>query len=775
MEQKFISPMVATNEYDLSYLGQGISDIGAAFVGPTTKGPAFIPTNVASANEYYKIFGYADGYSYMPYSIKEYLKNSSVASIIRILGLDGYTHNSVAHLIMSGSFGQKVVGVFHRSTLITGQDEDDTLASSSVTYVSSGSFNLHLEAPATAESTDYSASFDSTAANFISKVVKSTANTTDAGYAYQLYKNNISTYYTADPSASVSMQFTNLDMTQEYQSATTPWITSQTVGASVANLFRFKTISNGNYVNQEIKVTIENVKLGSEVPGTDYGSFTVLVRAIDDNDRQMSILEQFVNVNLDPTSTKYIGREIGTKINTYSDGDIISAGEYDNKSQYIVVEISSEVENGTISPSMVPWGFRAIKQSLLMPSSLTLPSASFVTTQEYSGEYNSKIYYGFNFDFDTTDNKQYLMPLEENSLAGANLDFSLDNYTIHADSTVDPGESIISADVLTARKFIVPFQGGFDGQDPALVKNMGSAITTANSMGFNFTNSTSGGSVAYNRAVELLRNTDMYDFNLVVTPGLIYDLHSYPTSQFIDLCETRGDAFYILDTVQMATAYTAAGTVTNTLDTSYAGTYYPWIKILDTDNNRYMWVPPSVMMAGAYSYNDRISAEWYAPAGLNRGNLGTVTETYFKLSQSKRDDLYENRINAIATFPKEGITCWGQKTLQVKSSALDRINVRRLMIKIKKYIASVGKYVIFEPNTRRTRNQLYNQINPYLEQIQQKQGIYTFKLVLDETVNTSDLIDRNIMKGKLWIQPARTVEFISIDLNITPTGASFSE
>jgi len=772
---QFISPIVNITENDKSFIQSGVSEIGAAIVGPTTKGPAFIPTLISSTSEYNQIFGTADGYSYVPYTVREYLNNASQMTVMRVLGLGGYEHDNIAHLVMSGSYGKKVISTFHRSTQLTENDPNEDLGTSTITHtIGSDAFNLHLEGTNTGEYTDYETSLDSTSANFISKLVKIQPVTDDVAYAYSLFTENISDYLTTDVSSSLSLEYTNLVMNTDYQTASTPWITSQTVGGRRIPLIKFNTISHGNNVNTEIKVTIDNIKFGSEVPGTDYGTFTVNVREIDDNDRQQKVLESYVNVSLDPSATNYITRIIGDKINTYIDGKIIKQGDFDNASNYITVTVADGVKNKSLSPILIPWGFKALKQPTVVPAGTNLPVTDYVTDQVYSGEYNSRIYYGFNFDFNNTDNKNYLMPIQENTTVGLNEDFDLDNYTINVDSPTDAGVVISQADVISARRFIIPFQGGFDGIDPATTKNMDSEITSTNSMGYDFSNSTAKGSVAYNMAYTLLSNTDIYDFNLLLTPGLIYNLHSYPVTRGIDLCETRGDAFYVMDTVTLTTNVKATASSTDTLDSNYTATYYPWVKILDVDNNVFKWCPPSVVVAGAISYNDSVGYEWFAPAGLNRGITNSVIETYVPLSQPDRDILYDARVNPIATFPREGIVIWGQKTLQVNASALDRINVRRLLINVKKFIASVGKYVLFEQNTRTTRNNLLNTINPYLDSIVQKNGIYIFKVQIDSNNNTGDVIDRNLMKGSIFLQPTKTAEFLSIDLNIQKTGTEYS-
>jgi phage tail sheath protein FI len=208
-------------------------------------------------------------------------------------------------------------------------------------------------------------------------------------------------------------------------------------------------------------------------------------------------------------------------------------------------------------------------------------------------------------------------------------------------------------------------------------------------------------------------------------------------------------------------------------NTSYATSYWPWLQILDPDSGQQVWVPASTLIGGVYAFNDSVSEPWFAPAGINRGGLGNVIRAERKLAQSDRDTLYSNKVNPIATFPGTGVVVYGQKTLQQKASALDRVNVRRLLIALKSYISQVANNLVFEQNTIATRNSFLAQVNPYLESVQQRQGLYAFKVVMDESNNTPDVIDRNQMVGQIYIQPTKTAEFIYLDFNLTPTGATF--
>jgi phage tail sheath protein FI len=294
-------------------------------------------------------------------------------------------------------------------------------------------------------------------------------------------------------------------------------------------------------------------------------------------------------------------------------------------------------------------------------------------------------------------------------------------------------------------------------------------------MGLDCSTPVSLGTLAYKRAIDTLANKEEFDINMLLLPGVLNSLHGSVITYANDMAESRGDTFFLFDCVGLVdTVPDAIDSVTG-IDSNYSATYYPWMKMYDNDNTRYIWAPPSVFIAAVLAFNDKVSAPWYAPAGLNRGGIPEATQVYTRLTQAERDNLYDGRVNPIVTFISQGIVTWGQKTLQVKASALDRINVRRLLIELKKYIASATKYLVFEQNTIQTRTRFLNIVNPYLDGVQQKQGLYTFKVVMDETNNTPDIIDRNMMVGAIWLQPTKTAEMIKIDFNITPTGAQFGQ
>ena len=209
------------------------------------------------------------------------------------------------------------------------------------------------------------------------------------------------------------------------------------------------------------------------------------------------------------------------------------------------------------------------------------------------------------------------------------------------------------------------------------------------------------------------------------------------------------------------------------IDSSYAATYWPWVQTLCPDLGNQCWVPASTLIPAVYAFTDASSAAWFAPAGLNRGGLSTVIRAERKLTNGNRDTLYTGNVNPIATFPNTGVVVFGQKTLQKKASALDRVNVRRLLIALKGFISQIADNLVFEQNTIATRNNFLSQVNPYLASVQQRQGLFAYQVVMDESNNTPDTIDRNQLVGQIYLQPTKTAEFIYLDFNVLPTGATF--
>ena len=339
-------------------------------------------------------------------------------------------------------------------------------------------------------------------------------------------------------------------------------------------------------------------------------------------------------------------------------------------------------------------------------------------------------------------------------------------------------------------KFHMPLVGGFDGVDitePNPFNNRLLKDKTAKSS-YEF--------ASVERAIEAIADPEQVEFNLAAMPGITNETL---TTKLVQTCENRADSLAIIDLPSVyvppsekscdsfadrlqTTPLKAAKALTlRQLNSSYGAAYYPWVKIRDDETSRDLWVPPSVIALGVLGHTEATSEVWFAPAGFNRGGLNEgnaglpVLQTSEQLLAKQRDQLYDANINPIASFVTEGIVVFGQKTLQTTRSALDRINVRRLLIFVKKEVSRISNGLLFDQNVPATWNRFLGQVVPLLESVKSRLGLSDFRVVLDETTTTPDLIDRNIMYAKIFLKPARAIEFIAVDFVITNTGASFDD
>ena len=920
MAERIVSPGVFTRERDLSFLPQGIADIGACIIGPTLKGPAFVPTQISNFPEFEEMFGYPTKDLYTPYAVEQYLRSAGTVTIVRVLNTSGYSVDSLAikigssiaaqyatgSLTMTSSsvggehvFGTQVddelqitvagteyrfiasdpagglpadnspvwflatgsntagyldnlvseinnasIGVtavdgttaLHLSSSDTGTSGNDISvdSGSGTTFsdvlslggglASSGGKTLALLAPSrgggdgTADlegssisgnwasasltlsgsnwgaksltSYSYVFGFDtgSTYASYIEDVfskdaqVQKSGQNTVAAYLYKNFKYEQSgkSWGATD---SVSVEDGTLNLAVTYANASTPYILSQLINGSRYNLFKVQARAHGSDVNNKLKICILNVKAAGSIAGSDYGSFSLQVRQTGLNDNNLTkdnILEQFDGLNFDPTSPNYFAKRIGDRYVTIdSNGKLTYNGDWPNMSKHIYVSDFTDIAEKASPVSVVPMGHASINNPFGSDDS-TVPAWAFKTSQSNAqNEFDANEFFGH--DYSNADAEQYLAP--NNSFGnGAHTTMSIEDFNGSDDAsalgtTYSAGNEKVTLSLshIKQRKFVVPIQGGFDSINPATPKYTGASIVNTNTQGFDISTSSTGGTTAYKKAINAISNADEFDINMLVTPGIIHGLHSSVTNHAISKMEARGDAFYILDCVKHGDTIATATAAIEALDTNYAATYYPWVKIVDRNTNLPVWVPPSVVLAGTIAFTDKVAHEWFAPAGLNRGGLTTVLEAQTRLTHSERDELYEDRVNPIASFPGQGVCVWGQKTLQGRPSALDRVNVRRLLIRLKKFIASSSRYLVFEQNTAGTRNRFLNIVNPFLESVQSNSGLSAFRVVMDDSNNTPEVVDRNQLVGQIFIQPTRTAEFIVLDFVVQPTGAAFPE
>jgi hypothetical protein len=774
MAERIISPGVFTRENDLSFLPQGIGEIGAVFIGPFKEGPAFIPTIVRSQNEFEEVFGVPDGSYYTGYAVQNYLREAGTVTIVRVAGINGYQQELPFGVEYVSGSTRKLLGTFFANTFgsqtpgyDTGSITFNHIVSSSNFTISGSAIGVSLTASTAPDS------FSDIADVFGVSPVATVAGSKPI-YVYNYFRNEAYSLENELEAGDGQLRLVKLptqDFSYDATKASTPYVQSQVFSGERYNLFRIHTRGDGAAYNSKFKVAISNVKAATTGSNATPATFNVTVRGFNDTDRRKVILETFQNVTMDADSPNYIARVIGDRYITIDNlGKITENGNYANRSQYIYVEC---VDPSGYPATAAPFGHAAYSNPVYTDVPTSVPPVVYSTGSISNGSSENRYYSGFDFEtglgFVSQQNSNYLVPLTETTQTGSNTAFNFANspfnYVLTGSAQAD----------MNRRQFVMAFQGGFDGANPTVPINLGANITNSNTQGLNLATSTSSGSVAYDKAIAAISNPDEWDLNLIVAPGVIRELHPYVFDKLVDLCEDRQDCFFVGDLTSANAVISTAVDQAAAVDSSYVGSYYPWVKTIDRNTNKLISVPPSVLLPAVYASNDRVSAEWFAPAGLNRGGLVGAVQVLNRLTQAERDVLYEGKVNPIAVFPGQGICVWGQKTLQERASALDRINVRRLLITVKKFFASTARYLLFDQNTSVTRNRFLNTVNPYLEAVQQRQGLYAFRVVMDETNNTPDVIDRNELRGAIYLQPAKAAEFIILDFNILPTGASFGD
>ena len=457
------------------------------------------------------------------------------------------------------------------------------------------------------------------------------------------------------------------------------------------------------------------------------GTFTLLLRQGNDTEDKKIIIETHENLSFDPASTDYILKRIGNQTTTVVVEDGVAynrpSGDFPNKSNFVRVSSFPDVRK---TPNYLDANGNVT--SAYTTSSLFFPDLG---SGSYGGAFGTALQISGEADPGS------------GQTAGSNGDEN--------------------------QKHPFKFYGDIDSDNSQGIDMAESATRP--------TGVTQGG--GYATAISILSNKDEYDINLLFLPGVIDQSvdanHNSIIGQAIEMCQDRGDCFLVYDNVALTSNVATAKSNTEARNSSFAAVYYPWIQIQDATAGVNRYVPPSVVIAGVYNFNDTVGQPWFAPAGLNRGGIDSAVRAYKKLTQANRDDLYDSNVNPIATFPGQGVTVFGQKTTQKKASALDRVNVRRLLINLKKFVANTSRNLVFEQNTNALRNQFLNSVNPFMEEVQANSGLNAFRVVMDDSNNTQDTIDRNQLIGQIFIQPTRSAEFIVLDFVVQPTGAAFPE
>jgi len=655
---------------------------------------------------------------------------------------------------------------------------------------------------------NYELSLDKTKTNYLPKVLGRTNHDGNTAlFVEELFNNMFVIENVAGKVRGIKQSLTSYsqefsDYLQEYQPALTPWVVSELRGTKVLRLFRFTTISDGNAANEQFKISIVNVK-------PDTKEFDIHIRAFYDTDASPKVLETYTRCVMDKTSANYVGRKVGTL-----------DGVYVSKSSYVLIEIDDTTNTSEAFPSGFV-GFPIRNYQANSQSSVVNPDMNY--KQAYGAfENKRKFYLGLSetvgIDADFFDYKGVPSTTSPNMWTGMTNGFhmdidasavTIDNVSIVINATggtysptftFDTGDAQFRTEAgliggpyekLYARKFtFVPF-GGFDGWDVYRTRRSNTDRFTINGtygaaglISGAFANRTlSSGDLginsdyyAYLEAIWTFQNPEAVNINVFATPGIDNFDNTNLIEAAIEMIEVdRADSLYIMTTPDTDSAgdVLSVGDVVDTLDgqfdSNYSCTYWPWIQINDAENNVLIFVPPTRDVVRNIALTDNISFPWFAVAGIQRGGVDAI-QAREKLTLAQRDELYDNRINPIATFTSDGIVIWGNKTLQVKDSALNRINVRRLLLQARKLISAVGIRLLFEQNDAVVRNQFLSQVNPILDNIRSQRGLTDFRVVLS---SDPEDIDKNQLTGQIFLKPTRALEFIQVEFVLMNTGASF--
>lgn len=795
-ERVIVSPGVFSREIDQTIRPADTRGAGLALVGPRAKGPAFEPVIIKDLDEDMQMFGPPgkDGKDYSAYTARAYLKQAAVPTTnIRVLGLSdtgvvcGF---SVGGVYALGASGTNVVALIHSSGAVS---LEGTLTSS----VSELAINIAGYGSVTA-------SLNRSDSKYLTKVLNTDPSqySTKKHYVYAIYdycnKTPIdNNFFVSEVDSSAGT------LTDQYITGATTTVISQQFGSTEYDLFGVCSRFAGDSANTEVKVSVRDIRKSPNPTQYEYGSFTLVVREFADNDKAPRVLETFSNLSLDPSSRNYFCRRIGTRYRSWnaSTKKFDEFGDYANKSKYIYVDPSTDLENGNVPATALPYGFGGYRlpASGCVGDKAGFPALPYVSGALYKNEFSTKVYWGVEItnnmsgaaNYGVSDKLKHLaaslllgsgttdttFSLRHLSGATANVSgysttarltdagLSALSTSIHYDDNSSGNLTLDNIENTSLAKFTFPISNGFDGVD----------IHKSNPFDpENMTTVTAYETHAYRTAMDMLANADEIEINEVVAPGV----HASKVVDYtLEMVEDRGDCLYLMD-VSGATVEAVTSDVTSKqLDSSYAACWYPWVRIYDEVNDKFVFVPPTTMMPAVIAKSDLTAFHWSAPAGLARGGLGQfgVVEAKDKLNKADRDSLYENRVNPISTTTTDGVVVWGQKTLQIAASALDRINVRRLLLKLRKVISREATRVVFEPNVPSTWGKFVSRVQPYLERVKQNSGLDDFKLILDERTTTEDLIERNIMYAKIAIKPSRTSEYVLLDFFITNNAAGFEE
>jgi len=720
MGEKILSPGVFQNESDQSLVQRGIQGTATALVGPTVLGQPLVPTYVTSYSEYTSKFGesFKSGSYYYEYltslAAKDFFSNGGQTLLVTRVISGSSNVSTYAEAGVPNSLTATAGTRSSASFVLNGNDTGSAGANTFMRLSIPGVNDYWIGVVQNTGWLTAGASYADTVSDIFYIGVGATPTIDQVG-----------NYITA--SINTSASFFRNNFTASYDNASDILTITALTNAnqnSVPNNNWFVSRSL-NYV-YDTTGTVQLFANGAD--GTVNNSFTLETLAWGDQMNNTSSITAGALASGTAANVRWEITSVNTGSGTFNLA--IRAGN-DNNAQLNYLET---FPNLSLDPALPNFITRVIGDS----NPVYKVDGDGVPYIDYTGSYANASQY-----------------VRVKSVDYPQVD-SIDN-----NGNYKSGSYSGSLPLVGSGSYGGSFAGGVAATNR--VQLMNENITTTNIQGFS--------PADYANAFGILTNKDEYQFNVLLAPGIGLDNSAAAT--MISTCEDRGDAIAIVDCKTYGSTVVGATQAAAGQSSNYAATYWPWIQLQSVALGKAVWAPASTVMGGVLAFNDQVGAEWFAPAGLNRGGLPNVLKAERKLSQTDRDVLYEGNVNPLATFPGNGVVVFGQKTLQRKATALDRVNVRRLLIRLKDFIGQVANNLVFEQNTTITRNRFLSQVNPYLDSVVQQQGLFAYKVVMDDSNNTPDVIDRNQLVGQIYIQPTKTAEFIILNFNVLPTGATF--
>lgn len=780
-EFQFVNPGFKSREFDLT---EAIETIGSTFVGlvgETLWGPAFEKVKVSGQKGFKAFFGDKSNERLggnprfpLPFYALNYLEEANQLYVTRVLGLTGY--NAGPAYVLKHSGGQVLAVLRSRARYTAQGDATPTFLATNITAtITPGSamladftINVTLQ-DATTQS--YLVSLDANKSNYITRVLgKEIHGRKGAVYVDQIFPSFINKISAFNPAASLaSITKLSNNIVQNYQTGfktpESPFVVSELRGTEIEKLFKFISISDGASANTLYKISVLNID-------PETREFEIHVRDFNDRDDDPVILERFQRCSMNPNLPGYVAKKVGA-----------IDGTYDQRSSYVTLDV-----NYSASENSIPCGFEGyvVRNFGLLSAGSVNPSINIKSVYNAASERITRVYLGLTdtIGIDSDIFKYF------GAFAEGNTDYTAKTKGFHMDSgatgnyvgigefQVGAGMFRVAADAYSGtyadratRKFTLCMAGGFDGWDEHRDMRTNQGIFKKG-MSYNPGNVDTD-FYAWTKAMATFSNPEEVYINVFATPGLNFEDHQELIQDGIEIVEReRGDAVFIIDAPDYDTPEQLADALEFTnLDTSYGATFGPHVQARDAASSSNIFLPATHEVLRNIAYNDNVKFPWFAVAGVNRG-VTKSNKARFKPSEPQRGAMLKAGINPLATFADVGVVIWGNRTLQRKDTYLQDLNIRRLLLEVRKKISTISITLLFEQNDEKVRDEFLSKVQPILQNIQRERGLSSYSIKLDSS-SSPDIQDRKQMLGTIQLKPIGALENIGMDFILTPAGASF--